>query len=391
MYVVINTDTRSVMPNRQHRIIERRAAARTRVAALRSANENRPLLATTPGCVNWITGGLSDPIDITSSSDPVWVLACDAGEVLITSEIEAPRLRHDFDVANSGWDVVAVPWFEPDAPLNAATDYCETPISDFLCDRETIGLDVTNKLIRARMVLSTPEQEDLRDLGAVVAAALYAGIDAWVPGTSTDYDVAAVIAFELERHGAKAVCLIVGGDERVRTLRHPLAIGEVINDALMAVVVARRGGLHVAATRIAVRHADDPIVEAVEALDVVHRAVVQSSLRHDNWGQSIDALESGYAAFGRAGSWREHFQGGPIAFEQREFELAPGQTTSPFWFAPCEAGTAIAWNPSASGGAKIEETYLVGDDGAELITDDGQWPMSDPSDGPVRALVKVVT
>ena len=215
MYVVINTDTRSVMPNRQHRIIERRAAARTRVAALRSANENRPLLATTPGCVNWITGGLSDPIDITSSSDPVWVLACDAGEVLITSEIEAPRLRHDFDVANSGWDVVAVPWFEPDAPLNAATDYCETPISDFLCDRETIGLDVTNKLIRARMVLSTPEQEDLRDLGAVVAAALYAGIDAWVPGTSTDYDVAAVIAFELERHGAKAVCLIVGGDERV--------------------------------------------------------------------------------------------------------------------------------------------------------------------------------
>jgi antitoxin VapB len=378
------------MPNRQSRIVERQEAARARVAKLRAANENRPLLVTTPGAVNWITGGLSDPIDIASSSDPVWALDSAAGRVLITSEIEAPRIAGDFEIASAGWDVAAVPWFEADAPLNVATDYCETPIADFMSDRDTIGRNITNKLIRTRMALSTPEQDDLRELGSLVGLALATGIDTWSPGSSTDYDIAAVIGAELERHGAKAVCLIVGGDDRVRTLRHPLAIGEVVNDALMAVVVARRGGLHVAATRIAVRLPDDPIIAAVEDLGNVHRAVVESSARHETWGESIAALAAGYEAIGHAGSWREHFQGGPIAFEQREFELAPGQTTSPFWFAQCEPGTAVAWNPSATGGAKIEETYLVGDDGVELITASPSWPMSASSDGPVRGRVKVV-
>jgi len=378
------------MPNRHDRISDRQGAVRAGVAKLRAKNEDRPLLLTAPGSVNWITGGLSDPIDITASSDPVWVLDSSAGRVLITSEIEAPRLTRDFDVTANGWDVVAVPWYEADAPLNVATDYCETAIADLISDRDTIGRNVTNQLIRARMTLSDPEQEDMRDLGSLVGAALAAGVDAWEPGSSTDYDVAAQISAELERAGAKAVCLIVGGDDRVRSLRHPLAIGDIINDAVMAVVVARRGGLHVAATRIAVRHEDDPIVAAVEELNVVHRAVVESSARLETWGESIGALAAGYEAVGRAGSWREHFQGGPIAFEQREFELAPGQTTSPFWFASCEPGTAVAWNPSATGGAKIEETYLIGNDGVELITASPRWPMSEPSNGPVRGQVKVL-
>ena len=390
MYVVITTDTRSVMPNRRSRIHERQVAARVNASRLRARFNDRPLLLTTPGAVNWITGGLSDPIDITASSDPVWVLDSTAGRVLITSEIEAPRLVHDFDVSANGWEVLTVPWYEEDAPLNAATDFCDVPIADFISDHGTIGRNVTNQVIRARMTLSDPEQDDLRDLGSLVGFALGAGIDAWTPGTTTDFDIAAEVSAELERRGAKAVCLIVGGDDRVRTLRHPLAIGEVVNDAVMAVVVARRGGLHVAATRIAVRREDDPIVTAVEELNTVHRAVVESSARHETWGESVAALAAGYESIGRTGSWREHFQGGPIAFEQREFELAPGQSTSPFWYVACEPGTAVAWNPSATGGAKIEETYLIGDDGVDLITTSPQWPMSTAGDGPVRAQVRVL-
>ena len=75
-------------------------------------------------------------------------------------------------------------------------------------------------------------------------------------------------------------------------------------------------------------------------------------------------------------AWREHFQGGPIAFEQREFELAPPQTDSPFWNVACRADCAVAWNPSLRGGAKIEETYLVRNDSVELITNSGEWAMS---------------
>ena len=59
------------------------------------------------------------------------------------------------------------------------------------------------------------------------------------------------------------------------------------------------------------------------------------------------------------------------------------------WDLDCAVDTAVAWNPSLRGGAKIEETYLVGNDGFELITDSGEWATS--TDGGVRhSQVKVV-
>jgi antitoxin VapB len=239
------------------------------------------------------------------------------------------------------------------------------------------------------MVLSDPEQEDLRELGTLAARALGVGVDSWRPGHSTDFEIASMISGELERYGAKAVCLIVGGDDRLRSMRHPLAIGDVVDEALMAVVVARRGGLHVAASRIAVTNHDDPILELSRELEPVHHAVVSASTPGHSWGDAVEALAKGYENIGQPGAWREHFQGGPIAFEQREFELAPGQNESPFWDLDCGLNAAIAWNPSLRGGAKIEETYLVGKQGFELITNSGAWATTS-DDGVEHSRVKVV-
>jgi antitoxin VapB len=184
--------------------------------------------------------------------------------------------------------------------------------------------------------------------------------------------------------------LIVGGDARLRTLRHPLAIGEIVHDALMAVVVARRGGLHVAATRLAVRDANDEIVTLTKMLGAVFDAVLAASLPGGSWGDSVVALADAYGAAGYPGAWREHFQGGPIGFEQREFEIAPTQIDSPFWSLVRQRDTAIAWNPSLSGGAKIEETYLVGESGLELISATPSWPLFEGARGSLRSAVKVV-
>jgi len=379
---------RFVVPNRSIRIGERSDAARASLATLRAQYDGRPLVLTTPGSVNWMTGGLSDPIDITAPSDPAWVVDSKNGRALITSEIEAPRLRGDFDIDALGWDVITVPWFDADAPLRAASSFCGVTPDGLLSDG-AFGTNISTAIILERMVLSAPELADLRALGSVTACALETALDAWQPGVTTDYEIASVVGRELERRGAKAVCLIVGGDERLRSVRHPLAIGAVIRSAVMAVVVARRGGLHVAATRSAVSNGADPILELTARLETVHRAVLNASLPGHHWGDAVEALAQGYESIGQPDAWREHFQGGPIAFEQREFELAPTQTDSPFWTVGCHAGTAVAWNPSLGGGAKIEETYLVGNDGFELITDSGEWAMTS-DDGTRHSQVKVV-
>jgi len=379
------------VPNIDRKVAERVEAVRSRVVALRSRFEGRPFLVTTPGVVNWIIGGISDPIDLTAVSDPVWVLETDHCRALLTTEIEAPRIREEVDRYALGWEIVAVPWFEAEDRLRAAQEIAGMELSGFLSDRHDVGVDVTPSIVAERLVLTQPEQEVIRSLGFFVAQALEVGIDGWRPGISTDFDVAAAINAELERQGIRAVCLIVGGDERLRRFRHPLAVGEVISDAIMGVVVARFSGLHVAATRIAVTSQNDPIVELVEELSIVDDSVLKASRPGGTWGNTVNRLARAYEQIGRPGAWREHFQGGPIAYEQREFELAPGQIASPYWNLTRKVGTAIAWNPSLSGGAKIEETQLVLTEGFELLTRSMEWPVIESEYGGItRSRVKVM-
>jgi antitoxin VapB len=371
------------------RVTPRADAAQTTVRSLRAATSSRPLLLTSVGSVNWRSGGLSDPIDITATSDPVWTLDCDQGTALITNEIEAPRLEHDFRVREFGWDLLCTPWFDPNGPLDAACSYAEIDPGQLLSDVDSIGTNVRDDVIRARLALSAPERDELRELGQVVGEALGAGIDSWRPGVSTDFDVAGVISDLLERHGAKAVCLIVGGDDRLRSFRHPLAIGDVVRDALMTVVVARRAGLHVAATRTCVARADDEIVSLMKDVALVNDAVLGASQSGGTWGETLEALAQGYARIGQPNAWREHWQGGPIGFEQREFELAPTQSDSVFWSLPRSRHTAVAWNPSVAGGAKVEDTYLLGE-GLELVSATPGWPLEEGPGGTMRSALKVL-
>jgi antitoxin VapB len=386
----ISADTRFVEPNRLGRIAPRALAAHDVVKSLRERLDGRALLLSTPGSVNWRTGGLSDPIDVSAASDPVWTLDCDTGRALITTTIEAPRLEYDFNVRERGWDVIGVPWFDTNAPLRVACEFAGVTPDELLSEVDAFGTNIRDLVIGARLVLSAPERDELRELGALVGEALGAGIDAWRPGVSTDFDVAGVISSQLEAHGAKAVCLIVGGDERLRSFRHPLAIGEVLHDALMAVVVARRAGLHVAATRVCVRRADDEIVTRMKELEPINDAVLAASLPGGTWGAALAALEVAYRDAGEPEAWREHYQGGPIGFEQREFELAPTHHDSPFWSLAKSAHTAVAWNPSLRGGAKIEETYLLGDE-LELLSATPQWPLVDGPHGIRHSALKVLS
>jgi Xaa-Pro aminopeptidase len=385
----INSDTRFVEPNRLTRAGRRADAAQRVTESLRETFRDRALLVTTPGSVNWRTGGISDPIDLSAASDPLWVLDCDGGTALITSEIEAPRFDYDFHVRERGWDLLTTPWYDADAPLAAACDYAGVSPDDLLSDTDAIGESVRDELVIARLAHGEDERDELRELGALVGSALGAGIDAWRPGSTTDFDTAAVISATLEAAGAKAVCLIVGGDDRLRTVRHPLAVGQVLSDAIMAVVVAKRAGLHVAATRICVRRPDDEIVTLMRTLDVVNDAVLDASRPGGTWGETVDALAAAYARVGQPTAWREHFQGGPIGFEQREFELAPGHEVSPFWNEPRRTHSAVAWNPSLRGGAKLEETYLIGEE-LELLTSTPSWPVLVGANGGARSALKIL-
>ena len=352
--------------------------ARESLRAIRGSHDDRPLLVGTVGSVSWATGGVSQPIDRTERFGPVWLV--DASEpTLLINSVEMARFAAEGDLEELGFSVVAVPWYEGDGFLRAARHVTGCAVDEMLSD-VGVGLDVSIDLTRARMVLAGGELEMIRWLGAESARVLESAVRSWQPGISADFSIAAEVQFGLETIGAEAVCLIVGGDDRVRTFRHPLMRGDIVHELLMAVVVARWSGLHVAATRTAAVTVDERLSGDYALVAEVARKTLLATVPGATWGDTYRAMAREYRSTGHGQAWRDHYQGGPIGYAQREFELSPGDEHSPFWTGRVDEGVAVAWNPSFHGGAKVEDTFLVGESGSECITTTGLWPRLDEDD-----------
>jgi Xaa-Pro aminopeptidase len=357
------------------------ARARAVVPALRelvAESGAAGFVLTTPGAVAWATGGANPPVDRTAPVDPSWVVvpADPAAEVrLVTTVVEAPRLRAEGPFDELGWPIVEVGWSEAAEFVRAAEAILGRPAAALAADGYyAFGHDAADVVIARRMALTPPEQEDLRALAHDATVAVEDALRAWRPGDS-DRTVAAAIAARAEASGATAPVLLVGGDDRLSRFRHPVASGQPINDAVMAVLVAERGGLHVALTRYAARpSAIERLQPGLAAVRAIHCAVLDRCRPGVSAAELLGTLDEAYGTAGHAGAWREHYQGGPIGYAQREFELAPDQNDSAWWKFQLPENCAIAWNPSVRGGAKDEDTYLLGADGVEWLTASNDWP-----------------
>ena len=206
------------------------------------------VVLTQAGSVAWLTGGLTNPVERGHPSSPLWIVVGPDDATALTSEVEAPRLEAEGDI---GMPLVAVSWFEPGGLADAAERAAGVPCSAIASDGEAaFGIDASDDLAVLRLRLLPDERGRLRELAHDAALALEESLKAFRPG-ELDRDIQARIADALERRGALAVCLIVGGDDRVERFRHPLSLGVPVQRLVMAVVVAERGGLHAAATRYA--------------------------------------------------------------------------------------------------------------------------------------------
>lgn len=379
-----------ISPSTSHldRLERRHRSALQRVRQVLAAAEVPAVVLTRPGPVAWATGGMNPPIDRTAPTDTVWLVVTPDAATVITTEVEAPRVEAELLTGDVGLE--AVPWWDADAFGAAAARAADCAPSELGSDGHPgFGRDLDHELTVARLSLSDSEVDDLRDLGRDAAAAVEDALRGWQPGEA-DRDIAGRIAAAVERTGGDAPCLLVGGDERLRSFRHPVANGSRPQEVVMAVLVARRGGLHVALTRHAATAPDPELERRLAACRKIHRGVLRAGRAGQTFGTALEALADGYAAAGAPGEWQAHYQGGPIGYGQREFEIAPTQTASRWWSEQITAHTAVAWNPSLPGGAKDEDTYLTGTAAPELITVTGSWPIADDgSDLPRPAVLEV--
>ena len=356
-----------------------RAEVDAKLELVRTWLDRRGLVAvalTRPGPVAWLSGGLTNPIDRGEPISPLWLVVTPWHAVALTTAVELPRLEAEALLDERGFSLEDVPWFDRDALVRAVEETAGAGRTQLASDSHSaFGVDADDELTALRLRLLPVERERLTELGSDTAHALEHAVSTWRPG-ERDLDVQSRVAEQLERAHVLPVCLIVGGDDRVELFRHPLAAGKRVQRLLMAVVVAMRGGLHVAATRFA---RADNLADSAQAAFASAREVEATMLALSRpgatYGDVLCAGEAAYAEAGHPGAWQEHYQGGPIGYRQREFEIASVQRDSRWFSQPIEPGHAVAWNPSVAGGGKSEDTFLVEDDGLRCVTQTGRWPL----------------
>jgi len=365
---------------------QRRARALERIRALLRDRDLTGVVLTRPGAVSWAGGAMNPPIDRTASEDVVWLAVGAETVAVITTTVERDRI--EAELLPAGADLVAVPWWDPELLVSAASEALGAAAADLGSDgHRGFGVDLEHELTAARLVLSAAEQDELRALGADAAGAVEHALRNWRPG-ALDTEVAAEIVGRVEAGGGDAPVVIVGADARVQRFRHPLARGVPTERLVMAVLVARRHGLHVALTRYAASGPTAELDLQLAAVRRIHRRALESGRPGRSYGQLYGALDAAYREAGHAEAWQGHYQGGPIGYGQREFELAPCQTGSPWWPVPIAAGAALALNPSLPGGAKDEDTFLITEAGPELMTTTNDWPVADEINPPRPAILR---
>ncbi len=336
------------------------AAKLVRLRALIAGRGLPGVVLTRPATVAWLTGGTTNVIDRSASQDAMWIAVGPGAGACISTVVEEPRLRAERDLP---FDIVGVPWQDADAYRRAADEVVgpDAPDDDALAD----------DLTALRLTLVPEERERLAALGADATAAVEGAMRDWRPG-ACDRDVMAGVAARCERAGIVPVCLIVGGDDRLERFRHPLADGSAMYRQAMAVLVGMRHGLHVALTRHVSAGAPGTTLAAAqaEALQIESAVLDACSGAGATYGDVLACLAAAY----RDARWQEHWQGGPIGYRQREFEIAPAPPATRWHREPVAPHHAIAWNPSVAGGGKAEDTFLVTGGRLQPVTASTDWP-----------------
>ena len=327
---------------------QRLAESRERLGRLRAALDRRGAPAALLGYRRnfaWLTAGGEGHIVLSSEAAVVSLLVTRDDVVALTENIEAARIAEE-ELAGLEIETVAVSWWEKGSIQREA----ERRVGSRPLDDE----DLEDDLVPLRTALSPFDRDRLAQLGRIGREAVEGALADLTPGM-TEHELAAALVGRLK--GVRGPVVLAAADDRIARYRHPLPTSAPIHRRVMLVLVGERWGLHVALTRIAeLETPSADLAGRIAAVAEVERAVHEATRPGVTLGSVFEAARAAYAAAGFPDEWRDHHQGGTIAYQGRETIVRPDDPTV------VEPGMAFAWNPSIAGG-KAEETFYLDDRG----------------------------
>ena len=312
----------------------------------------------------WATCGAASYINTATTTGVGSLLITPKGRYLITDNIEAPRFEKEEKLAAQGWEFKVAPWYAANPAIAELTNGLKLAADVAYPD----AIDLSNEMARLRANLLSEEDARYRALSKLCAEAMDAAIRAVRPGQS-EHEIAALLDRETQLRGVQPIVNLIATDERIFNFRHPLPYSKKLQKYAMLVLCGRQHGLVTSITRLVhFGRLPDEVRQKMEAVARIDAAFIAATRPGHTLGDVFKRATDEYRAMGFADEWQLHHQGGPAAYEPREYVGTPNSTDT------VEVGQAYAWNPSITG-AKSEDTVLIGPSGNEVMTEIPGWPM----------------
>lgn len=312
----------------------------------------------------WATAGGSNTVLLVAETGVAEILVTPEQAYVLTDEIEAERLASEEVPPGYEWHVA--PW----ADLSLRERFVRDAVggASILSDRPAEGeMRLPEHLQQQRWILEESERARYRMVGQLAAAAMTEVMRAARPNW-TEYQLAGAGAEALWGRGLHPALTLAAGAQRMPRYRHPTASASHLGDGAMLVFCARGQGLYANLTRF-VQFAKSNV-----ALDKLQQAIYRveaAGLQACQPGQALSgvyqAFNQAYCIEGQNNAIRAHHQGGITGYLARE--IVASAETHPV----LAEGMAVAFNPSLPG-VKVEDTFLIHQNGLENLTLDADWP-----------------
>jgi Xaa-Pro aminopeptidase len=322
------------------------------------------LLLTRVSSFAWATCGAASYINTASTTGVGSLLITPKGRYLITDNIEAPRFEKEEKLAAQGWEFRVAPWHAANPALAELTQGLKLAADGLYPG----AIDLSAEMSRLRANLLPEEGERYRTVSRSCAEAMNAAIRAVRPGMM-EYEIAALLDRETLARGVQPIVNLIATDDRIFNFRHPLPADKQLDKYAMLVLCGRQHGLVTSVTRLVhFGRLPDEVRPKMEAVARIDAAFIAATRPGRTLGDVFKRATAEYRAVGFPDEWQLHHQGGPAAYEPREYVGTPNSTDA------VEVGQAYAWNPSITG-AKSEDTVLIGPSSNEVMTEIPGWPL----------------
>jgi len=319
---------------------------------------------------SWITAGGDSHVENSSKIGIASILVTEKEKFILTNNIEANRLlREQLTCIEPEFEFVVSKWFDPAEEESLFHKLVSG--KKIACESYRNGHSLLkNNFQSLRYQLTESEVDRYRWLGKHCALAVEEVARKIVPGM-TEHEIEAEMSKALTNENILPTVLLVAGDDRNFSYRHPVPTENKFTQFAKMVCCARKWGLVAALTRsVYVGKIPDELLEKHEKACYVDSVLISQTVPGTRINKIFEQGMKAYEQVGFPGEWENHHQGGGIGYDSREF------VATPFTQDVVVDSQAFAWNPSIHGN-KSEDTMVVHADGQEIITMTNDWPIID--------------